>query len=511
MLPILASVFVISLSGVLQPGIMLAMVIAKGYKSPWAGEAPSNVTRNAGESSMNRFWILPGLIEDHMTISDVFRLKWKSSDRTVRLEAVRQITDQPILREVALADSDRRVCKEAVERLTDPKILEEVARTASHEVVRRLAVHRIEDQAILADLARTAKVWSVRAAAVKKIEDSDLLAALTREDPVWSVRVAAVEMLQDRDRIYHDLGRDPMFDQRLIGWLNEFRGKARKTFHAPEEIHALDHMRHDMRVYKSRDELSAMRRAARVAIEAHEEAMRGCQPGLNEADIHAGLLHAFTRNGCEPSYLPIVGGGANACVLHYISNRDELHDGDLLLIDAGAEYDGYASDITRTFPVNGKFSPEQRELYGVVLAAQAAAIDKARAGNQWQDVHDAAVRVATEGMVELGILKNSVDEEIESSGYKHFYVHNTGHWLGLDVHDVGEYTIDGHSRELEPGMVMTVEPGIYIQATEESVPARWRGLGIRIEDNVAITRDDPRVLTDGLARTADEIEALMAG
>jgi len=319
------------------------------------------------------------------------------------------------------------------------------------------------------------------------------------------------ELLQDRDRIYHDLGRDPLFDQRLIGWLNEFRGKARKTFHAPEEIHALDHMLHDMRVYKSRDELAAMRRAAKVAIEAHEGAMRDCRPGLNEADIHAGLLHTFTRHGCESSYLPIVGGGSNACVLHYIANRDELRDGDLLLIDAGAEYDGYASDITRTFPVNGKFTSEQRQLYEVVLAAQAAAIEKARAGNQWQDVHDAAIRVATEGMVELGILQNSVDEEIESGGYKHFYVHNTGHWLGLDVHDVGEYTIDGHSRELEPGMVMTVEPGIYIQPSEESVKACWRGIGIRIEDNVAITRDDPRILTDGLARTADEIEALMAG
>jgi len=328
---------------------------------------------------------------------------------------------------------------------------------------------------------------------------------------IGEVDMRLKELLQDRDRIYHDLGRDPLFDQRLIGWLNEFRGKARKTFHAPEEIHALDHMLHDMRVYKSRDELSAMRRAAKVAIEAHELAMRGCRPGLNEADIHAGLLHTFTRHGCEMSYLPIVGGGANACVLHYIANRDELRDGDLLLIDAGAEYDGYASDITRTFPVNGKFSPEQRQLYEVVLAAQVAAIEKARAGNQWQDVHDAAIRVATEGMVELGILRNSVDDEIESAGYKHFYVHNTGHWLGLDVHDVGEYTIDGHSRELEPGMVMTVEPGIYIQPSEESVKPCWRGIGIRIEDNVAITRDEPRILTDGLARTADEIEALMAG
>jgi Xaa-Pro aminopeptidase len=319
------------------------------------------------------------------------------------------------------------------------------------------------------------------------------------------------EMLHDRDRIYHDLGRDPLFDQRLIGWLNEFRGKARKTFHAPEEIHALDHMLHDMRVYKSREELSAMRRAAKVTIEAHERAMLDCRPGMNEAEIHAGLLHTFTVNQCEPSYLPIVGGGANACVLHYIANRDVLNDGELLLIDAGAEYDGYASDITRTFPVNGKFSQEQKELYDVVLSAQYAAIEKARAGNQWKDVHDAAIRVATEGMIALGILKNSLEEEIESVGYKRYYVHNTGHWLGLDVHDVGEYTIDGHSRELEPGMVLTIEPGIYINQEEEDVPACFRGLGIRIEDNVAITKDEPRILTDGLAKTPGEIEALMAG
>jgi Xaa-Pro aminopeptidase len=318
------------------------------------------------------------------------------------------------------------------------------------------------------------------------------------------------DLLRDTERIYYDLGRDPMFDQRLIGWLNDFRGKARKTFHAPEEIHALDHMLHDMRVYKSREELSVMRRSAKVAIEAHEIAMQMCEPGINEADIHAALMQTFIRHQCEPSYLPIVGGGANACVLHYIANKDVLHDGDLLLIDAGAEYDGYASDITRTFPVNGKFSSEQRELYDVVLAAQSAAIEKAWAGNQWQDVHDVAIRVATEGMIELGILGQSLEEELETEGYKKFYVHNTGHWLGLDVHDVGEYTIDGHSRELEPGMVLTIEPGIYIHPEESSVEECWRGVGIRIEDNIAITNDDARILTDGLARTADEIEALMA-
>ena len=318
------------------------------------------------------------------------------------------------------------------------------------------------------------------------------------------------ELLHDRDRIYYDLGRNPTFDQRLIGWLNEFRGKSRKNFHAPEEIHALDHMLHDMRLYKSREELSAMRRSAKVAIEAHELAMKLCAPGLNEADIHAELLHTFTRHHCEPSYIPIVGGGANGCVLHYITNRDLLKDGDMLLIDAGAEYDGYASDITRTFPINGKFSPEQRDLYEVVLAAQAAGIKQAYAGKQWQDMHDAAVRVATEGMISLGILEHCLEEELETEGYKPFYVHNTGHWLGLDVHDVGEYQIDGHSRELEPGMVMTVEPGIYIHPEENSVTKCWRGVGIRIEDNIVITRDDPRILTGDLVKMPDDIEALMA-
>jgi Xaa-Pro aminopeptidase len=319
------------------------------------------------------------------------------------------------------------------------------------------------------------------------------------------------DLLHDKDRIYYDLGRNPLFDQRLIGWLNDFRGKSRKSFHAPEEIHALDHMLHDMRVYKSREELSAMRRAAKVTIEAHERAMKVCEPGMNEADIHAELLHTFTGHLCEPSYLPIVGGGANGCVLHYIANKDVLNDGDLLLIDAGAEYDGYASDITRTFPVNGRFSSDQRELYEVVLAAQGAAMEKAITGNQWQEVHDAAIRVATEGMISLGILEHSLEEELETEGYKHFYVHNTGHWLGLDVHDVGEYQIDGHSRELEPGMVMTIEPGIYISPQESSVRECWRGMGIRIEDNVVITRKEPRILTNDLARTPDDIEALMAG
>jgi len=319
------------------------------------------------------------------------------------------------------------------------------------------------------------------------------------------------KMLRDRDRIYYDLGGDAAFDQRLIGWMHDLRETKRRNFHVPEEIHGLDQMLHDMRLYKSREELRVMRRSARVAMEAHERAMRACRPGMNEADIHAELLHTFVSHQCEPSYLPIVGGGANACVLHYIENNDDLADGDLLLIDAGAEYDGYASDITRTFPVGGKFSAEQRALYDVVLAAQLEAIDHVRAGNQWDEVHDAAVRVVTEGLLELGILEGDPKIIIEEEAFTRLYVHKTGHWLGLDVHDVGEYQIDGHSRELEPGMVLTVEPGVYIAADDEAVDARWRGIGIRIEDDVAVTKDEPLVLSDGLAKSADEIEALMAG
>ena len=328
--------------------------------------------------------------------------------------------------------------------------------------------------------------------------------------PISEMEKRLPELLHGRERIYYDLGKDPDFDHLLIGWMNDFRAKTRKKFLAPDEIIALDHSLHEMRLFKSRTEISAMRKSARIAAVAHQRAMQVCKPGMNEADIHAELLHTFTRNQCDASYIPIVGGGANACVLHYVSNRDELNDGDLLLIDAGAEYHGYASDITRTFPVNGVFSGPQRDLYEVVLAAQLKAIDEVRAGNPWDHVHETAVKVATEGMIDLGILKGSLEEILEEEHFKDYYVHNTGHWLGLDVHDVGEYEIDGHSRVLEPGMVLTVEPGIYIPPTATAVDETWRGMGIRIEDNVVVTKDKADVLTSDICKTMDEIEALMA-
>jgi len=328
--------------------------------------------------------------------------------------------------------------------------------------------------------------------------------------PIAEMEQRLPALMHGRERVYYDLGRDLEFDQLLIGWLNDFRSKTRKKFLAPDEITALDHNLHEMRLFKSRTEISAMRRAARVAIDAHKSAMQVCKPGMNEADIHAQLLHSFTRQQCEASYIPIVGGGTNACVLHYNANRDELNDGEMLLIDAGAEYNGYASDITRTFPVNGKFSGPQRDLYEVVLAAQLAAIEDVRSGNPWDHVHETAVHVATQGMLDLGILRGSLEEALEEEHFRDYYVHNTGHWLGLDVHDVGEYEIDGHSRVLEPGMVLTVEPGIYIPPSATAVDEIWRGMGIRIEDNVAVTKDTADVLTADLCKNMDDIEAMMA-
>jgi len=328
--------------------------------------------------------------------------------------------------------------------------------------------------------------------------------------PIGEITRRLPKMLHGRERVYYDLGKDPDFDQRLIGWMNEFRARTRKKFLAPDEVIALGHTLHEMRLFKSRTEITVMRKSARIAAKAHRRAMQVCKPGMNEAEIHAELLHVFTSHQCEISYMPIVGGGANACVLHYISNRDPLNDGDMLLIDAGAEYDGYASDITRTFPVNGKFSEAQKDLYQVVLAAQLKAIDAVREGEPWEHVHETAVHVATEGMIDLGILKSGLEEALEEEHFKDYYVHNTGHWLGLDVHDVGEYEIDGHSRVLERGMVFTVEPGIYIPANANAVEEVWRGMGIRIEDNVVVTRDAPDILTSDIGKTTSEIEELMA-
>ena len=317
-------------------------------------------------------------------------------------------------------------------------------------------------------------------------------------------------MIEGRARVYYHFGRDTEFDLKLIGWVNRVRAMVRQGAKPPHEFVALSHLLHDLRLYKSRAELRVMRRSAQIAAEAHVRAMQATRAGLNEHEIEAELLHAFRKHGAVPSYEPIVGGGANACVLHYRANNAELRDGDLLLVDAGAEIACYASDITRTWPVNGRFSPEQRALYDIVLAAQTAAIDEVRAGRPFDAYHEAAVRVIAKGLIALGLLKGTLEQNLREHAYRRFYMHKTGHWLGLDVHDVGDYRVDGEFRVLEPGMVVTVEPGIYVAPDLKGVPARWRGIGIRIEDDVVVTDGDPEVLTSHVPNDPDAIEALMA-
>src|SRR6478735_6705734 len=317
-------------------------------------------------------------------------------------------------------------------------------------------------------------------------------------------------MIEGRSRVYYHFGRDADFDVTLIGWVNHVRSQVKRGARAPHEFVALGHILHDLRLYKTRDELRLMRKAAKIAAAAHVRAMRTVRAGMNEHEIEAELLHEFRRQGAVDSYQPIVGGGENGCVLHYHANNAPLRDGDLLLVDAGAEYQCYASDITRTFPVNGRFSPEQRAIYDIVLTAQTAAIDEVRPGRAFDAYHEAAVRVITRGLIRLGLLEGSLEKNLREQTYRPFYMHKTGHWLGLDVHDVGDYRIDGEFRQLEPGMVVTVEPGIYISPDLRKVPARYRGIGIRIEDDVVVTRGDPVVLTSDVPRDADAIEALMA-
>ena len=317
-------------------------------------------------------------------------------------------------------------------------------------------------------------------------------------------------LLEGRTRVYYHFGRDTEFDLQLIGWLNRVRAQVRLGAQPPHEFLELGHLLDEMRLIKTADELKLMRRAAKISVEAHAAAMRAARPGVREYELQAELEYVFRRHDAVPAYESIVGAGANACVLHYRANAAQARDGDLVLIDAGAEYRGYAADITRTFPVNGRFTAAQRALHEVVEAAQQAALSKAQPGRPYEAGHHAAVEALTEGLLRLGLLKGRLETCIADGSYKRYYPHKTGHWLGLDVHDVGDYRIEGESRLLEPGMVYTIEPGLYVPADDTSVDAKWRGVGIRTEDDVLITRAGHEVLTAGLARTADEIEAFMA-
>lgn len=317
-------------------------------------------------------------------------------------------------------------------------------------------------------------------------------------------------LLEGRSRVYYHFGRDTEFDIQLIGWLNRVRAQVRLGAQPPHEFLELGHLLDELRLFKSRDELKLMQRAADISVAAHEAAMRAVRAGMPEYALQAELEYVFRAHDAVPAYGSIVGAGANACVLHYVANNAIVPDGGLVLVDAGAEYRGYAADITRTFPASGRFTKEQRALHDLVAAAQAAALAQARPGVPYDAGHQAAVETLTEGLLRLGLLKGTLEKNVAEGHYKRFYRHKTGHWLGLDVHDVGDYRIDGESRLLEPGMVFTIEPGLYVAPDERSVAAKWRGIGIRIEDDVAITADGHRVLTGKLARSADETEALMA-
>ena len=328
--------------------------------------------------------------------------------------------------------------------------------------------------------------------------------------PIGDIDEILPGLLETRARVYHTMGLHPEFDQRVIGWVNGLRAQAKHGLHTPQEFVALDHLLHDMRLYKSRVELGTMRRSAAIAVTAHQRAMRRAAPGVMEYEVAAELLHEFHRHHADIAYEPIVGSGANSCVLHYRENAAELKAGDLLLIDAGCEYQYYASDITRTFPVNGRYSPAQRAVYEVVLGAQQAAIAACIPGNHWNDPHDAAVRVITQGLLSLGFLKGKLAKLIKDGAYREWFMHRTGHWLGMDVHDVGDYKVGDAWRVLEPGMVLTVEPGIYIAPGARSVPKEFRGIGIRIEDDVAVTRGAADVLTGDLVKEPDAVERFMA-
>jgi Xaa-Pro aminopeptidase len=316
-------------------------------------------------------------------------------------------------------------------------------------------------------------------------------------------------MIEGRGRVYCHFGREPQFDAQLLGWMRRMR-QLRGGGVVPKELMALSHLLHDLRLYKSRAELKMMRASAAIAAEAHLAAMALARAGRHEYEVEAEVLRVMRSRGAVAAFPPIVAGGVNACTMHYVANRAPLKSGDLLLIDAGAELDCYASDISRTFPINGRFSREQRALYEVVLTAQQAAIDEVQPGRSYSVAHDVAVHVITEGLCALGLLKGSPAEVIAQGSYKRFYPAKTSHWLGLDVHDVGDYRVDGEPRMLEPGMVLTVEPGIYIPPDDLSVPEAWRGIGIRIEDDVAVTRDGHEVLTAGVPKDPEALEGMLA-
>lgn len=319
-----------------------------------------------------------------------------------------------------------------------------------------------------------------------------------------------IAKLLNKDRLYFRIGHQAEFDARVSQWIQKADAQQRRGSTSPAEVIQLDRLIDEMRLKKSAQEIELMQIASNISADAHTRAMQSVKPEMMEYALEAELNYIFGKNGCVPAYNSIVGGGENACILHYVENNKPLKDGDLVLIDAACEYEFYASDITRTFPVNGKFSPEQKALYNIVLDAQLAAIDATRIGNHYKYPHEVAVKILTQGLVDLGLLSGNVDELVESEAFRQFFMHGTGHWLGMDVHDVGAYKHGEDWRAYEAGMVVTVEPGLYIAPDDETVDMKWRGIGIRIEDDIVVTENGPLVLTKNVVKTVEEIEQLMA-
>ena len=320
------------------------------------------------------------------------------------------------------------------------------------------------------------------------------------------------DLLNGAKNLYYRIGNENAeLDTKIVKQIARMRALGRKGISAPQAVIDTGAILHEMRLIKSDEEIALMQRAADIAVEAHCEAMKNARPGMNEYEIEALIEYVFRRNGASgPAYNSIVGGGPNATVLHYINNDAILRDGDLLLVDAGAEYRSYASDITRTFPVNGRFTQAQRDIYDLVLETQLACIKMTRPGVSMDELKNHSIEMLTEGMVRLGLLQGETKQLIEEEKYKQFYMHGLGHFLGIDVHDAGRYYTDGESRRLEPGMVITVEPGLYIAENTENIPDKYRGIGVRIEDDVLVTADGNRVLSSKAPKQVEEIEALMA-
>ncbi|THB72016.1 MAG: Xaa-Pro aminopeptidase [Gammaproteobacteria bacterium] len=350
------------------------------------------------------------------------------------------------------------------------------------------------------------ETWDGRRVGLEAICD---LFAIDDSFPISDIDDILPGIIEGRDKLYCTMGIDSAFDKKVMGWINHIRENSRKGVHPPHEIVSLENILHEMRLYKSAFEIKQMKRAAKLSAQAHILAMQVCKPGMMEYELDAEIVHHFMKNGATYAYPSIVGGGGNGCILHYIENNTPLKDGDLVLIDAGAEYDHYAGDISRTFPVNGKFSAEQKAVYEIVLEAQLAAINAAQPNNHWNQPHEAVLQIITQGLIDLGLLEGTVNDQIEQSGYQQFFMHRTGHWLGMDVHDVGDYKVNGEWRMLEKGMALTIEPGIYI-APSKGVDKRWWNIGIRIEDDVVITSKGNEVITKDAPKTVADIEDAMS-